>query len=153
MNVLITSVGTATSVNLIKELKKRNHYIVGVDINDYGYTAGSLMVDNYIKVPSCSWFTNLDIKKRHEDLILYRNYNEKDYPKYDNYDAINVDKVSEIPCDYDGVMGVPITFLDKFNPSQFEIVLFPNRWQMSGHDRTTINGNLTYARLFIKKIA
>ena len=109
--------------------------------------------DNYIKVPSCSWFTNLDIKKRHEDLILYRNYNEKDYPKYDNYDAINVDKVSEIPCDYDGVMGVPITFLDKFNPSQFEIVLFPNRWQMSGHDRTTINGNLTYARLFIKKIA
>lgn len=101
----------------------------------------------------CRWYTNLDIKKRHEDLILYRNYNEQDYPKYDNYDAINVDKVTDIPCDYEGVMGVPITFLDKFNPSQFEIILFPNRWQMSGHDRTAINGKLTYARLFIKKIA
>ena len=70
------------------------------------------------------WFTNLDHKKRHEELILYKKYTPEEYPKYDNYDAINVDKVTDIPCDYYGVMGVPITFLDKYNPEQFEIVEF-----------------------------
>lgn len=68
------------------------------------------------------WFTNLDIAKRHEELIMYRTYNPEDYPNYDNYDAINVDKVAEIPMNYAGVMGVPITFLDKYNPEQFEII-------------------------------
>ena len=68
------------------------------------------------------WFTNLDHDKRHEDLILYKTYNEAEYPKYDNYDAINVDKTSDIPIDYKGAMGVPITFLDKYNPEQFEIL-------------------------------
>ena len=68
------------------------------------------------------WFTNLDHSKRHEKLILYKKYTPEEYPKYDNYDAINVDKVANIPCDYDGVMGVPITFLDKYNPEQFEIL-------------------------------
>ena len=68
------------------------------------------------------WFTNLDFAKRHEDLILFRNYDPDDYPTYDNYDAIEVAKVVDIPMDYDGVMGVPITFLDKHNPDQFEIV-------------------------------
>lgn len=67
-------------------------------------------------------FTNLEHKKRHEELILYKNYSPEEYPKYDNYDAINVNKVADIPCDYGGVMGVPITFLDKFNPDQFEIL-------------------------------
>lgn len=76
----------------------------------------------YGKVPAISVFTNLDIKKRHDDIILWKYYFPEEYPKYDNYDAINVDKVSEIPCDYDGVMGVPITFLDKHNPEQFEIL-------------------------------
>lgn len=72
------------------------------------------------------WFTNLDIKKRHEELILVKKYagHEDEYPMYDNYDAINVDKVKDIPYDYMGVMGVPITFLDKYNPEQFEIVAF-----------------------------
>ena len=68
------------------------------------------------------WFTNLDHTKRHEPLILYRNYTPEDYPHYDNYDAINVDKTNDIPMDYDGVMGVPITFLDKYCPEQFEIL-------------------------------
>ena len=68
------------------------------------------------------WFTNLDHKRRHEKLVLWKNYTPEEYPKYDNYDAINVDKISEIPCDYNGVMGVPITFMDKYNPEQFEIV-------------------------------
>ena len=68
------------------------------------------------------WFTNLDIPKRHEDLVLYKQYTPEEYPKYENYDAINVDKTSDIPQDYNGVIGVPITFLDKYNPEQFEIV-------------------------------
>lgn len=70
------------------------------------------------------WFTNMDMSKRHEKLILWKKYTPEEYPKYDNYDAINVNKVSEIPCDYDGVMGVPITFLGDYNPEQFEIVAF-----------------------------
>jgi len=68
------------------------------------------------------WFTNLDIAKRHEDMILYKNYTPDIYPTYDNYDAINVDITKDIPIDYNGVMGVPITFLDKYNPNQFEIL-------------------------------
>lgn len=77
---------------------------------------------------NCVWFTNLDIKKRHEPLILYKRYkgHEDEYPRYDNYDAINVDKVADIPEDYDGVMGVPITFLDKYCPEQFEIIALGN---------------------------
>ena len=78
----------------------------------------------YAKFGNICWFTNIDIKKRHENLLLYKNYTLEEYPKYDNYDAINVNKLAEIPCDYYGVMGVPITFLDKYNPEQFEIVAF-----------------------------
>lgn len=85
---------------------------------------------NYVKTPAIAWFTNLDIKKRHETLDLYKHYTPEEYPKFDNYDAINVDRVSDIPMDYDGVMGVPITFLDKYNPDQFEII-----WQASGNTR------------------
>lgn len=76
------------------------------------------------RLASACWFTNLDHKKRHEELLLFKKFAPEKYPKYDNYDAINVDKVVDIPCDYDGVMGVPITFLDKYNPDQFEIVAF-----------------------------
>jgi len=77
---------------------------------------------NYIKTPAISWFTNLETQKRHEDLILYKTYNEKEYPKYDNYDAINIDKVKDIPLDYSWYMWVPITFLWNYNPEQFEIL-------------------------------
>ena len=94
------------------------------------------------------WFTNLDISKRHEELILYKQYNSEDYPKYDNYDAINVDKTSEIPMDYDGVMGVPITFLDKYNPDQFEIVKF--RKGDDGKD-LSVNGKCPYFRILIRR--
>ena len=78
------------------------------------------------KFGNICWFTNLDIKKRHEELILVKKYvgHEDEYPIYDNYDAINVNKVKDIPYDYMGVMGVPITFLDKYNPDQFELVAF-----------------------------
>lgn len=69
-----------------------------------------------------TWFTNLDIEKRHEDIVLYKKYTPEEYPKYDNYEAIEVKKVSEIPCNYYGIMGVPITFMNKYNPDQFEIL-------------------------------
>lgn len=74
------------------------------------------------KFGNIGWYTNLDIDKRHEDLTMYKRYSPKEYPKYDNYDAIEVSKIAEIPYDYDGVMGVPITFMDKYNPDQFEII-------------------------------
>ena len=89
---------------------------------DYeGKTEKIIDGEKLINVPSI-WFTNLDNLKRHENLILYKNYTPEEYPKYDNYDAINVDKTSDIPLDFNGVIGVPITFLDKYNPEQFEIV-------------------------------
>ena len=76
----------------------------------------------YGKCPAISVFTNLDIQKRYQKLILRKNYSPEEYPKYENCDAINVNKLSEIPCDYDGVMGVPITFMCSYNPDQFEII-------------------------------
>ena len=94
------------------------------------------------------WFTNLDTTKRHENLTLYKHYTPEEYPHYDNYDAINVDKVAEIPCDYDGAMGVPITFLDKYNPDQFEIVKF----RKGDDDKDlSINGKCPYFRILIKR--
>ena len=90
--------------------------------DDYPLKAAGCGVDSdgrkFIRVKGIKWYTNLDYEKRHEELILYKRYhgNEQDYPKYDNYDAINVDKTSDIPCDYFEDMGVPITFLDKYNP-------------------------------------
>lgn len=75
-----------------------------------------------VKFRNCAWFTNIDIDKRHEEMTLYKIYNPEEYPKYDNYDAIEVGKTSEIPVDYYGAMGVPITFMDKYNPEQFEII-------------------------------
>ena len=105
------------------------------------------------KFGSICWFTNLDIKKRHEEIILYKKYNEEEFPKYDNYDAIEVSKVCEIPKDYDGIMGVPITFLYRYNPSQFEIVGCANHGTDNKYDlcKPTIKGKLIYKRLLIKR--
>lgn len=75
----------------------------------------------YSKMGNTCWYTNLDTSKRHTDITLYKQYTEKEYPKYDNYDAINIDKSSDIPMNYNGLMGVPVTFLDKYNPDQFEV--------------------------------
>lgn len=109
------------------------------------------------------WYTNLDIAKRHEDIILYKTYrgHKADYPKYDNYDAINVDRTQDIPVDYSGVIGVPITFLDKYNAAQFEIL---GMAASAGYSqeivgipfvgekdaRPLVNGKNIYARVFIK---
>ena len=97
--------------------------------DDYPLRAAGCGIDEngrkYIRVKGVRWFTNLDFAIRHEKLVLYKRYygNEENYPKYDNYDAINVDKVADIPCDYFENMAVPITFVDKYNPDQFEIVV------------------------------
>jgi len=94
--------------------------------DDYPLKATGNRVDDegnkYICINSVRWFTNLDYKQHHEDLTLCKHYLVDEYPKYDNYDAINVNKVADIPMDYSGIMGVPITFLDKYNPEQFEII-------------------------------
>ena len=99
------------------------------------------------------WFTNLDIAKRHEDLVLYKNYTPDKYPKYDNYDSIEVSKTAEIPCDYFGVMGVPITFMDRHNPDQFEI-LGSSRYhdgQDFADDINFVKGKQLYTRILIRR--
>lgn len=107
------------------------------------------------------WFTNLDHAKRHEEIICFRHYTPEEYPHYDNYDAINVNKVAEIPVDFDGVMGVPITFLDKYNPEQFEIIgatesegkgfscgLWKEETKVA---QPVVQGKKVYKRIFIKR--
>lgn len=116
--------------------------------------------ERIINVPSI-WFTNLDHKKRHEELILYKNYTPEEYPKYANYNVIEVSKTAEIPMDYNGVMGVPITFMDKYNPKQFEIIGMAedNGKGLSGeaaewdgiNPHCIINGKAMYKRIFIRK--
>ncbi len=94
--------------------------------DDYPLNSAGYRVDNegnkYIRVKGVRWFTNLDYEERHKDLILYKRYNSEEYSKYYNYDAINVNKTVEIPANYKGMIGVPITFMDKYNPDQFEII-------------------------------
>ena len=109
--------------------------------------------EGMIRVSGVNWFTNLDIKKRHEELVLYKCYTPEAYPTYDNYEAINVDKTADIPCDYEGVMGVPITFLDKYCPEQFEIVGLDRYVEDNPHYgyRFTIGGKETYARILIRR--
>jgi hypothetical protein len=120
----------------------------------YPLTAAGYRIGNdgrkYIRVKGVRWFTNLDYEERHEDLILSKKYNAKEYPKYDNYNAINVDKTKDIPEDYKGCMGVPITFLDKYNPKQFEIL--GNEYDLNiEKGRGYINGKRMYGRIFIRK--
>ena len=107
----------------------------------------------YFKVKS-RWFTNLDVKKRHEKLVLTEKYDPAKYQKFDNYDAINVDKVKDIPKDYYGVMGVPITFLDKYNTEQFEILgeLIHGSSNEFDYAKPMIDGKMKYTRILIRKV-
>jgi len=114
------------------------------------------------KFGNICWFTNIETSKRHENLLLYKTYNETEYPKYDNYDAININKVSEIPYDYKGKMGVPITFIDKYNPEQFKILDGLHRYSLydlcgtneyirENHlEATDVNGKSLYFRVIIQ---
>ena len=100
------------------------------------------------RVSTSCWFTNLPVAKHNEDLILYKHYTPEEYPKYDNYNAINVNAYNDIPSDYEGVMGVPITFLDKYNPEQFEIIKF----RKGDDDKDlSINGKCPYFRILIRR--
>ena len=125
------------------------------------YATATDKKEGMIRVSGVVWFTNLDHNKRHEDLILYKKYTAEEFPHYDNYNAINVDKTKDIPMDWAGAMGVPITFLDKYNPEQFEIIGLSASAGYSEEivglpflgdrdARPLINGKNTYARVFIK---
>ena len=105
------------------------------------------------RVSTSCWFTNLPVSKHNEDLILYKHYTPEEYPTYDNYDGINVNTYTDIPCDYDGVMGVPVTFLDKFNPEQFEIVgaMTTTKVDEYNYGYPYVNGVKIYARILIKR--
>ena len=133
--------------------------------SSYPLTAAGIRIDDqgrrYIRVKGVRWFTNLDFPQRHQALILHKKYSPEEYPHYDNYDAINVNKTADIPCDYDGVMGVPITYLDKHNPDQFEILdandfIIGNRAPQKPHglikDKDgSVEGRIVYARILIRK--
>ena len=117
--------------------------------------------EGMISVSGVHWFTNLEHKKRNERMYLYKHYNSAEYPEYDNYDAIEVSKTSEIPSDYDGIMGVPITFMDKYCPEQFELIWTTDRGgdgmleslkkQHTRFDAPVVNGEGKYTRILIKK--
>lgn len=134
--------------------------------NDYPLTekTGKIVEGKkYAFVKSVVWFTNLETPKRQEEIELYKKYNPKEYPKYDNYNAINVNKVSDIPEDYYEEMGVPITFLHKYNPNQFQIIDALNRYALLDIQNTNeyvrsvyshtcnINGIPTYFRIIIRR--
>jgi hypothetical protein len=133
-------------------------HFINTHYEDYATAADRR--EGMIRVLGVVWFTNLEIKKRHEDLMLYKNYSPEWYPKYDNYDAINVDKTKDIPMDYEGVIGVPITFMDKYNPEQFEILGatesegkgFSNGlWdEKSKISQPLVNKKRVYKRIFIR---
>ena len=122
--------------------------------DSYPLTASSTRVDDagkkFVRVKGVRWWTNLDYQQRHEDLVLYKKYTPQEYPRYDNCDAINVDKTKDIPKDYEGCMGVPISFLDKHNPNQFDIMGLDDLkgWRGRGPD---LNGKAIYRRILIKR--
>lgn len=154
---------------LIKEDKLRTGY-TNFNVGMYFYVPKDWekyhKIENgrkMVRVSTSCWFTNLEVKKHKENITLFKHYNPEYYPKYDNYDAINVDKVAEIPYDFQGLMGVPITFIDKFNPDQFEIVDALNRYalfdaqgtnekvrQLKSHT-CNIKGKSTYFRVVIRR--
>jgi len=126
----------AVTYKYVFDLIKNNRIWLGASIHSgdrefgvpdhYPLNAAGTRVDKdgnkFIRVKGVRWFTNLEYGERHEDLPLYATYTQEKYPTYDNYDAIDVSKTKDIPMDYGGAMGVPITFLDKYNPDQFEIL-------------------------------
>jgi hypothetical protein len=144
--------------------------LIWFGVNTSGHNM-TFISDGEKKDVTAVWFTNLEHYKRHKPLELNKEYNPVDYPKYDNYDAIEVSRVANIPKDYDGVMGVPISFLDKYCPNQFEIIgiacgnswrnypeilkslnFNPNMKYGGGLGTTIVNGKATYARILIKRI-
>ena len=130
---------------------------------DYPLNASGYRIDEngykYIRVKGVRWFTNMDYVERHTDLDLWKKYTPEEYPKFDNYNAINVDVTADIPEDYYEEMGVPITFLDKYNPDQFEIIDGIGRYSILDNENTKkagkylsmIDGKAKYFRVIIKR--
>jgi hypothetical protein len=154
-NFLIIGNFNAMSYKEIFPLVKNNRMWVGVNKRKMKFIDQD---GNLIPVNAC-WFTNLKHNRRYENIILHEKYSPEKYPKYDNYNAIEVSRVNEIPKDYDGVMGVPITFLEKYNPEQFEILGNSNcsgerEHLMNGkkfQDKCAyLNGESKYSRVFIR---
>lgn len=161
--LIVGNVNNATNDKEIFELVRTGKLWMGVNYNKTmefripsSYEKHSRVDEDgnkYGNVPGICWFTNLDHEVRHQPVILYREYSKEDYPKYDGTDIINVDRAKDIPANYDGVMGVPITFLGKLCPEQFEIVGATN----NNHEGCTsfvsyVGGKKTYSRLLIKKL-
>ena len=160
--LIIGNINAITYKEIFKLIKENNAWL---DINMGRGISGFIVPKHYelygtetsidifgnriISPNNCLWLTNLDTFKRHEDIILTKTYygNENEYPKFDNYDAINVNKTQDIPMDYNGIMGVPITFLHKYNPEQFELIKF-----RKGNDEKdlSVNGKCPYFRILIK---
>jgi len=162
---LIVGSWNAITYKDIFKLIKENKVWIGINSNrnfsgfivpkHYNLSGTEARIDEngnrVVSTNNTCWFTNLDIAKRHEELILFKKFDKTEYPKYDNYEVINVDKTSDIPMDYNGVMGVPITFIDKYNPDQFEILGIANSARWIGYEcLTLINGKRIYNRLIIK---
>ena len=154
--VIVGNTNAVTYKNCF-ELIRENKMWLGYNCLRWFYTPEGTLYE----AARSYWYTNLDIQKRHEKLTLYKKYSPEEYPHYDNYDVINVDKTADIPCDYDGVMGVPITYLDKHNPDQFEILdandfIIGNRAPQKPHglikDKDgSVEGRIVYARILIRK--
>ena len=154
--VIVGNTNAVTYTNCF-DLIRDNKMWLGYNCLRWFYTpAGTLY-----EAARSYWYTNLDIQKRHAKLTLYKKYSPEEYPRYDNYDAINVDKTTDIPCDYDGVMGVPITYLDKHNPDQFEILdandfIIRDQAPKKPHGLIKdkdgyVMGRIVYARILIRK--
>ena len=153
--IIIGSKNAITYKDFFSLLKDNKVWIGYNNVNNFQQPDGS-----FKKFGNIGWFTNLGIKKRHEKIVLRKIYTPEEYPTYDNYEAINVNKTVEIPSDYDGVMGVPISFLDKYNPNQFEIVGWSRHndlnmdggyWKKGTCNDALIGGKLVYRRILIRK--
>lgn len=165
---LIIGNQNAITYKEIFPLIKNNQIWYGVSIHshgrdfrvpeDYPLEAYEFRTDangnKYINVKGVRWFTNIDYESRHENLILYKQYTPEFYPKYDNYDAIEVSITADIPCDYYGEIGVPISFMDKYNPEQFEIVGNLGSYAPDGYSLSSaifLNGKKVYKRIIIRR--
>ena len=167
--IIIGSQNAVTHKEIFKLIKNNKiwygHSIHGNDRefkvpDDYPLHASRSRIDEegnkYIRVTGVRWFTNVEYDQRYEDIILYKRYNKEEFPHYDNYNAININRTKDIPMDFKGVMGVPITFMDKYNPEQFEIVgcSYSYGEPVGYHHEGTsfngiVNGENVYKRIFI----
>lgn len=164
--IIIGNKGCATYKEIFKLIKENKFWVGYKQMSGSMWFSSSATSQNakivngieLIPIPCC-WYTNMEVSRHNELLTLYKKYNQDEYPHYDNYDAINVDKVTDIPEDYFGNIGVPITFLDKYNPNQFEIIDCIDRYskltgptdETRGKYLSMIDGVAKYARLIIKR--